>query len=828
MPFDFKKIKAKKRTIEPVDPIELFQKLKITDSNINDLWLAQGDALRKWNENRKDRDIGIVLNTGAGKTLVGLLIGQSLVNEIKGKVLYACSSIQLVEQTAEKAKGYGLNVTTYFRRNFNNDLFQKSLAPCITTYQALFNGRSIFFREEIDAVIFDDSHTAEHLLRDHFSLKISRDIFPDTFKKFFALFQDYHIRIGKASYSDIQDKSSTRSFLIPPFEIHRTHGELLRLFKNAEFNKNKDTTFAWEHLKDHTDLCCIIISGTEITITPPFIPVRLLPYFDKSVRRVYLSATLSATDAFVRTFGCVPNQLVTPKTTAGECERLIIVPSRLKVGEDEITVTKQIIQDKKTLVLVPTYHRSSHWQDFAELPPPESVSEKVTEFKVATGSEKLLLAARYDGVDLPGDTCRIMVMDDLPMGVGPLERFLWEQLKMSNTLRTSIASRIIQSFGRISRGLSDHGVVFLTGDRLIKWLLTPKNIGSLPAFLQKQISLGMQFSESAAYISDLSSAMEQCLGRDEGWLNAYSDYMQNAEHETIEEDTDNLTKIALAESGYAEFMWKRDYQSAIKCLNENLELAYEVSSSTGAWHSLWIGRSFQLEGGEETAIELYKKAHASQYTIPAFPSSGDRGAGESDPPQIVSIDRQFRVHDGKLYTPKNLNRELALLDGSGSPPQVEESLRALGQYLGLKSSRPDNEEGTGPDVLWQLEGEHCLCIEAKTGKTEGSVYNKSEIGQLLDHIQWVKENTDSENIIPIFVGPVLKVSEAANPPKEFLVMKLESMKELAERLVSALNDVAKSSMPLTLRSDLQRILSERGLLWPECFQTLEHFILRDI
>jgi len=122
MTFDFSKIKPRKKEALPVDPIELFQKLKVSDPGINDLWLAQGDALRKWHDNRLKDDVGIVLNTGAGKTLVGLLIAQSLVNETRNKVLYACSSIQLVEQTAEKAKGYGLDVTTYFHREFSNDL----------------------------------------------------------------------------------------------------------------------------------------------------------------------------------------------------------------------------------------------------------------------------------------------------------------------------------------------------------------------------------------------------------------------------------------------------------------------------------------------------------------------------------------------------------------------------------------------------------------------------------------------------------------------------------------------------------------------------------
>lgn len=172
---DFSKIKTPTTESAVVDPIELFQKLKISDPGINDLWLAQGDALREWHENRSKSDIGIVLNTGAGKTLVGLLAAQSLVNETKGKVLNACSSIQLVEQTLEKAGGYGLDATTYFRGEYSNDLFLKGDAPCITTYQALFNGLSVFFREPIAAVIFDDAHAAEHLLRDHFSIHIRRD-----------------------------------------------------------------------------------------------------------------------------------------------------------------------------------------------------------------------------------------------------------------------------------------------------------------------------------------------------------------------------------------------------------------------------------------------------------------------------------------------------------------------------------------------------------------------------------------------------------------------------------------------------------------------------
>jgi tetratricopeptide (TPR) repeat protein len=830
MTFNFSKIKVEKKEIAPIDPIELFQKLKITDTNINDLWLAQGDALRDWHQNRLVKDIGVVLNTGAGKTLVGLLIAQSLVNETKGRVIYACSSIQLVEQTVDKARGYGLKVSAYYRGKFSNDLYHRSLAPCITTYQAIFNGRSIFFREDLDAVVFDDAHTAEHLLRDHFSLQIKRATLPSTYAEVVALFREYHQKIGKAGrYSELENQNCQRLFLIPPFEIHKQYGELLRILNEAKLSESRDTTFAWEHINDHVDLCCILISGPTVTITPPFVPVRILPYFDHGTRRVYLSATLSASDAFARTFGCVPDQIVTPKTTAGECERLIIVPSMLKSKENDIELTEQLIENHKTLILVPTYYRATEWQGSAEPPPRESVSEHVTAFKSDSGTPKLLLAARYDGVDLPGDTCRVMVIDDLPMGVSSLERFLWEKLKLSNTLRTAIASRVIQSFGRISRGLSDHGVICLTGDRLVKWLLTPKNIATLPPFLQKQIMLGFQFSEHAESIEDLNAGMNQCFSRDEGWLNSYNNYIQNAEPENIKEDTARLTEIALSESNYAYFIWKRDYEAAAKCLRDTLEAAFTVSRSTGAWHALWLGRAFQLLGQTDSAVELFKRAHAEQFTIPAYPSHSDEDKGEKDLKQVVEVDRQFSVyHDGNITPPKLLNMDLVYLDGNGSSAQTEESLRALGQYLGLKASRPDNEFGTGPDVLWELEEHPSLCIEVKTGKKESSRYKKDEIGQLRDHVQWVLDNTDSEEVISAFIGPKIGATGAANPPQDFLVFELSEFKLLAEKLIQAYNDAAASSLPLTLRRDLLELFQTRDLLWPKFFEKMDKFILSEL
>jgi len=64
----------------PIDPLRIFQRLP-KPPHINDLWESQSDALRLWTTRRNQNDLVIKLNTGGGKTLVGLLIGQALLNE---------------------------------------------------------------------------------------------------------------------------------------------------------------------------------------------------------------------------------------------------------------------------------------------------------------------------------------------------------------------------------------------------------------------------------------------------------------------------------------------------------------------------------------------------------------------------------------------------------------------------------------------------------------------------------------------------------------------------------------------------------------------------
>lgn len=833
MPIDFNKLTQSGSAKRHVDPIELFHSLKVSDIAINDLWLAQGDALRQWHENRQKNDVAIVLNTGAGKTLVGLLAAQSLVNEINGRVVYACSSIQLVEQTAKKAIGYGLDVTTYFENNYSNGLYHGGQAPCITTYQALFNGKSHFLRQnEIpDVVIFDDAHSAEHLLRDAFTLKINRNSFSHAYTQITGLFRGYFSRIGvDVTYTETLSSGTIHnSLLVPPFVVHANTAALSQILVEAELNKKTETMFTWQFLKNQIDLCCVFISGQDIYFTPPVIPTLTLPYFQNKVRRLYLSATLSAKDAFVRTFGREPEPIIAPKTTAGECERLILVPlHNPHCKTEEIEVAKSATINNKVLIIVPSERHAQKWSDFVGPQTNAKVTQQVETFKEADPPAKLILKGRYDGVDLPGDTCRVMIVDELPSGVGPLERFLWDQLGLHKVLLSTIASRIVQSFGRISRGMSDHGVVFITGESLYRWLLTPSNKAALPKFLQEQLDLGLLISEQPTSNQGFIDGTIQCLTRDPNWLAYYRGEMNKVAGAESAPDEGALL-IAQTEAEFGQAFWERDFSRAAKILDQNLNQTFNVSNNAGAWHELWLGYCYELLGNTDAAFQQYSDARNICKNIPPVDVQFAASGAIEVPAQVIEVARYLLVRSRVERSGfRNFDRDLSALSGTGTATQSEEAVFKLGAYLGLDSRRIDKDTGTGPDVLWTSSDLPVFCQELKTDKLPANQYYKDDVGQMHNHIQWCKDNLAAAEILPVFVGPTAAPVWNANPSQDMMVIELSQYQAVAERLRGALEDICSRATAATLNQTILQVFQERNLLWTAIYDHMQKRKLIDI
>lgn len=127
----------------PIFPKEIFES-SIRQSKFSYLRGDQEKVLEQWFSKRNEKDTVIKMNTGGGKTTVGLLQLQSSINEELGPALYLCLNNQLIEQVIRDAVDLGIKCV---KIDENNELpleFLNGEAILVTTFQKLFNARSIF------------------------------------------------------------------------------------------------------------------------------------------------------------------------------------------------------------------------------------------------------------------------------------------------------------------------------------------------------------------------------------------------------------------------------------------------------------------------------------------------------------------------------------------------------------------------------------------------------------------------------------------------------------------------------------------------------------
>lgn len=84
-------------------PEAMFRDLPRTPSGPKHLWSHQADILRDYMAHQSETDLAIELPTGAGKTLVGMLVGEWRRRALQERVVYLCPTIQLARQVIAEA-----------------------------------------------------------------------------------------------------------------------------------------------------------------------------------------------------------------------------------------------------------------------------------------------------------------------------------------------------------------------------------------------------------------------------------------------------------------------------------------------------------------------------------------------------------------------------------------------------------------------------------------------------------------------------------------------------------------------------------------------------
>ncbi len=825
-----------------IDPEEIFRK----QASGKNLWLGQGDILRDWNNNRDKNDVLIAMDTGMGKTIVGLLIAHSIMNEKNKKVIYLCASKQLVEQTVNEANALSIKVSSYASQKYTKEFdFHECKAPLITTYQALFNGKSKFFHEDIGGIVFDDSHVSGSVLKDSFTLPILRDEalyfnIANLFKSYFDS-QSQDVR-----YKNILDGKGEEIFILPPFEI-KNHLELIKkILLDFKIHEHKNLKYAWEYLKDNLDMCLFLISPKRIEIVPPIIPSKTLSYFQDNVSRVYLSATHVGMDYFPRYYGNKIQHFISFPSGKSKSKKFIISPYKTSINIDNIVELRKLVfnslENYRSLIITPSFNKGKIWKALGKNNVLETKSiniiANIKEFKESE-NKKLILANRYDGIDFPGETCRVLVFDGLPMEGELLNSYFSTQLKANNYIRSEMNAKILQGVGRIFRGTDDYGIVILLGKEEVKWVSTPKNKLDFPKLMQVQLSVGNKLNEMISQ-DNLSDLISQILNKNNSLMGAYDRFIdeETKKLEDLENEQDDnerilMEKISLIESHIYSKLWKRDNVEIENLCDDLTNISKELDLIMNAWHYFISAMALSVIGKKEKSDYFYSKAHSLVGVLPKLQIISNRQFTTSESGLVNSFIDSIENYDREIHL-NELKNNFEYLDENKYPRQNkndrkhELGIEFLGKYLGFKTERPDNTYKTGPDVLWELPNNQYVILELKTNKTTGT-YPKKETSQSLDHVEWLKQNKvvkSNSDISKIIIGPHNRVNNDANPSTDTWVIELEEFNKYAEQILTALESCYSPSYTKTEQIEL--FVEEQDLEWNNIFKNMKKILAIDL
>jgi replicative superfamily II helicase len=108
MPLDFSKIAAPSTADTLINPREVFFALPDKElPKYGYLRDVQAEVFDQWSSRRDSTDLRLKMNTGGGKTLVGLLILKSCLNEGKGPAVYVAPTPYLASQVVQEARAHG-------------------------------------------------------------------------------------------------------------------------------------------------------------------------------------------------------------------------------------------------------------------------------------------------------------------------------------------------------------------------------------------------------------------------------------------------------------------------------------------------------------------------------------------------------------------------------------------------------------------------------------------------------------------------------------------------------------------------------------------------
>ncbi|MDX0609400.1 DEAD/DEAH box helicase [Sinorhizobium medicae] len=824
---DFKQKLGGKVTEKPTDPIKLYDTLD-READKGPLRPAQIAVLQNWfTQHQADRDIVIKLHTGQGKTLIGLLMLQSRLNGGHGPVAYLCPNNYLVEQTREQARQFGIHTSTS-----EGDLpedFLDSRSIFVTSVQKLFNGLTKFGLKKqsvaVDTILMDDAHACSDSIRSQCQIHIPRD--EPAYSALKTLFASELEQQGMGTYADIENEKRD-AFLPVPYWAWISHEAEVAsiLSKHAD---RKSIKFAWPLLKDMLKHCQCVISGDAIEIEPYIPPLSAFGSYDLAKHRIFMSATVTDDAFLVKGLQLPPKTIATPLTYAKETwsgEKMILLPSLIHEDLDRGFIMTKFAQPRPKrsngcVVLVPSFAKAEQWEKTgAMIIDGDNIGEAIAALKKGECEQTVVLANRYDGIDLPDKACRILIFDSKPHSESLAD--LYQEHCRPNSAATLMRTvrTVEQGMGRSVRGEKDYSVIVVVGSDIVRLLRDRPSRRFLSSQMSTQIEIGLEITdmakqeidEGAEPLKAFVDLVNQCLKRDEDWKAFYTDQMKKV---TISGTNPEVLEVYAAELRAEQAYIDGDYAAAAKILQKLLDNS-DFEKEEKGWYLQEQARYNFIENRAESNT-LQIAAHKRNRLL-LKPPTGVTVTRLT----VVSQGRTERVRkwiaDHGTYDELNVNVTdiLTHLVFGVKAEKFEAALDELSRALGFVGERPDSEWKEGPDNLWALDDSQYILFECKSEVdiTRAEV-NKREAEQMNRSSAWFEKHYIGMKVKRLIIHPAGKIESAAAFTHE-----VEGVREAdIKRLVKASREFFKSFENQNLKdlseSHIQTLLDAHQLSVPD-------------
>jgi hypothetical protein len=557
---------------------------------------------------------------------------------------------------------------------------------------------------------------------------------------------------------------------LPSIQLLRKKREIQE-FLNDNLEK-PEHIFPWGFIKNNLDACHVFVSLNQILIRPYIPPTLTHEPFAHANQRVFMSATLGNGGDLERITG-IDDFYRLPIPTGwdkqGIGRRYFIFPSMSEYESEVDTFLNELVPiAERAIVLTPSHHESEKYEELLgefTLFNAKDIEESKTSF-INSKNAVALLANRYDGIDLPNEECRLLIIEGLPKAGNLQEKYLLSRMVAGNLFKDRIRTRIIQAFGRCTRSDTDYAAIVILGEDFFDWLVLDENRSLFHPELQGELIFGIDQATGITKSEQLEN-ISIFLNHDSDWMEVDSDIreLRDSSIKSNIPGEEKLLKASELEVKYQYSLWNCDFDNCAELAHQISEIISgpDLKGLRGFWKYLSASAYHFSNETQENDLKIKKAFELYEEATKCLPAtnwlrllkSELQGTGQDtveDGLVDYNVERieAFFEKQGFASPLKFETYVKSLLDGINSKDsnEFEFAHQQLGDILGFDTG---NSKGHAtPDPWWIVNEQICIVSEDKSDAKSNAISVKYT-RQAASHSKWIKENILKEKTPQIFI-----------------------------------------------------------------------------